>query len=256
MNATLAEKAMATLDEDLKTNRDLVNDAGTVISKCKKDLAEMEKASPMVLIVSSKKLGHQRYHGGDYNGKSILEIVRNSKQVCGKIQTLLLEGGKSGARKYRIMQKVQGFEKILGCMDAAFSKFAINEPTEDEMMLAREACAAVNYEWRKEGYKMTLKAHICEDHLAGINKDCGGLGGMDESFVEQYHQVGTRADERTCNVPDIECSSMCALKHEAIVANPQVRAKFAEVKNNECKKEVHGRVYRYRASQIGTGEVG
>jgi hypothetical protein len=38
------------------------------------------------------------------------------------------------------------------------------------------------------------------------------------------------------NVPDIERSSMCALKHEAIAANPQVRAKLAEVNNNARRK--------------------
>jgi hypothetical protein len=83
----------------------------------------------------------------------ILEIVQNAKQVCGKIQNLTLMGSKtSGASKERIMLKVQGFEQILGCMDAAFSKFAIIEPTEDEMMLARETCATMICEWREQGY--------------------------------------------------------------------------------------------------------
>jgi hypothetical protein len=142
-------------------------------------------------------------------------------------------------------------------MDADFSKFAIIDPTEDEMMLARELCVAMMCEWRKQGYKMTLKAHICEDHLADINEYCGGLGGMDESFVEQYHQVGTLADYRTCNVPDIERSSMCALKHEAIAANPQVRAKIAEVNNNARRnfKDVCTDTGRHRLVQAKMDKV-
>jgi hypothetical protein len=67
MNITLAEKAKATLDEDLKTNIDLVKNAGTAISKYKKDLTEMEKArgttrKSLTNCVECifKKLGHQR----------------------------------------------------------------------------------------------------------------------------------------------------------------------------------------------------
>jgi hypothetical protein len=81
MNVKLADKAMANLDEDLKTNEDLFNNAGTEISKCKKYLAEMEKAHGTTreslangVECIFKKIGASKeaYHGGEYNGKSIL----------------------------------------------------------------------------------------------------------------------------------------------------------------------------------------
>jgi hypothetical protein len=83
---------------------------------------------------------------------------------------------------------------------------------------------------------MTLKAHICEDHLCDSNETCGGLGCMDESFVEHYHQVAGRASERTCNVSDLERQSMCASKFEAIAADRDVSSRVLEVDNNTKRK--------------------
>jgi hypothetical protein len=110
-------------------------------------------------------------------------------------------------------------------------------PKDEEMPQAREACGAMMREWREQGLKMTLKAHICEDHLCDINKSCWGIGGMvDESFVDHYHQVAGRASERICNVPDIDRQSVCALKFEVIVADRDVSSKVTEVNTNAKRK--------------------
>jgi hypothetical protein len=86
---------------------------------------------------------------------------------------------------------------------------------------------------------MTLKVHICEDHLCDINESCGGIGGMDESCVDHYHQVAGRASERPCNVPDIERQSVCALKFEATAADRDVSSKVIEV-NDNAKRMIKG----------------
>jgi hypothetical protein len=99
---------------------------------------------------------------------------------------------------------VDGLERVLGCIAKTFSKLAIINPSVSEMLQARKACNAMMREWIKQSFWMTLKAHICKDHLCDWNEACGGLGGMDESFVEHYHQVAGCASERTCNVPDLE----------------------------------------------------
>jgi hypothetical protein len=72
-------------------------------------------------------------------------------------------------------------------------------------------------------------AHICEHHLCGINESCGGIGGMDESFVEHYHQVAHRAHQRFINVSDKERKAVCAVKHETIATDKDVSAHFVKV---------------------------
>jgi hypothetical protein len=78
---------------------------------------------------------------------------------------------------------VDGLERVLSCIDETFSKLVIINPSVEEILQAREACNAMMREWRKQGFRMTIKARICEDHLCDWNESYGGLGGMDESFI-------------------------------------------------------------------------
>jgi hypothetical protein len=125
---------------------------------------------------------------------------------------------------------------VLGCIDDCFSKLGINNPTEEEMFQACEACGGMIREWRSQGFKMPPKAHICEDHRCDLNEACVGVGGMDDFFVEHHHQISGRATERTYNVPDIECQSMSALKFEALFSDKALKAKVIQVNNNANRK--------------------
>jgi hypothetical protein len=108
------------------------------------------------------------------------------------------------------------------------------------MFQARKACGSMIHEWRSQCFKMPLKAHVCEDHMCDHmcdhNEACGGLGGMDESFIEHHHQIDGRATERTCNVPHIEPQIMSALKFEALSADKAVEEKVFQVDSNAKRK--------------------
>jgi hypothetical protein len=61
----------------------------------------------------------EEYHGGDYNGNSCREIVANSEAICEKVVgELVLKQKTDGASEERIGKKVNGYERILGTIDA------------------------------------------------------------------------------------------------------------------------------------------
>jgi hypothetical protein len=86
-------------------------------------------------------------------------------------------------------------------------------------------------EWRRQVYKLPLKAHICEHHFCDFSESCGDLGDFDEEFVEQYHQKGKTSDARF-KTPGMEKKSLCVLKHEAISSEKEVMTKMLDVNTN------------------------
>jgi hypothetical protein len=104
-------------------------------------------------------------------------------------------------------------------------------PTDEEHAHSRTACDEMMMEWRRQGYKIQLKAHICEHHFCDFSEGCGGIGDFDEEFVEQYHQKGKTADARF-KTPDMEKNSLCVLKHESISSDKEVMTQMIDVNTN------------------------
>jgi hypothetical protein len=152
---------------------------------------------------------------------------------------LLLKQKADGTSEERIQYKVDGYERILGIIDACFSDFAQIAPTDEEMLFACEACDAMMHEWRAQYFKIPRKAHICECRLSAINEDCGGIGRMDESFVERYYHFFHRAHQRLINIPDRERNALCPLRHEAIATDIYVSAHLLQA-NKSAR-----RVFKY-----------
>jgi hypothetical protein len=184
-----------TVDKEMKSHVQFVSDAvEELMARIEKELADMAKArgstkesiaNGIEAILKIFGASKESYHGGDYNGGPICLIVRYAKEIGELILALLWERSTSNvASEECIREKVDGLEHVLGCIDATVSKLAIINPIVEEMLQAQEACNAMMRAWRKQGFRMTLKAHICEDDLWDWNEACGGLGRMDESFVE------------------------------------------------------------------------
>jgi hypothetical protein len=112
----------------------------------------------------------EAYHRGDCHKVSVLRFVQNAKEIYQQIMTLLLGKSNKNGVECEPIHKVNGFERVLGCSDACFAKFAIIIPTDEEMFQAREACGAMIREWRSQGFKMPIKAHICEDHMCDFEE--------------------------------------------------------------------------------------
>jgi hypothetical protein len=73
-----------------------------------------------------------------------------AKEIGELILALLLERSNTGcASEEHIRENAKGLERVLGCIDASFSKLAISNPTVEEMLHAREVCNAIMREWRK-----------------------------------------------------------------------------------------------------------
>jgi predicted small secreted protein len=73
---------------DQKTNHDLVKEANIEMAKFKKILSKTKKARGMTrnslinrieLVSKAFNASKEVYHGGDYNGKSVLKVIAHAK---------------------------------------------------------------------------------------------------------------------------------------------------------------------------------
>jgi hypothetical protein len=141
--------------------------------------------------------------------------------------------------------------------------------TDEEHARSGTACDEMMIEWRRQGYKIPLKAHICEHHFCehhfcDFSESCGGLGDFDKEFVEQYHQKGKTADAMF-KTPDMKKKSFCVLKHEAISSKKDAMTKMLDVNTNskrnlnkrpaaEVRLQERKRVEMERRDKHGKGE--
>jgi hypothetical protein len=71
-------------------------------------------------------------------------------------------------------------------------------PIDEEHARSRKACNEMMIEWRRQGYNIPLKAHICEHHFCDFSENCGGLEDSDEKIVEQ--SIPSERENSRCKV--------------------------------------------------------
>jgi hypothetical protein len=178
----------------------------------------------------------EAYHGGDFNGVSCRNLVRNIQDIIKEVEVVVLREKANDVPVEEAKKKLDDFLQLCGMIDSVFASLSIIDPTEVEISDAERKVITLMKLWRAQGHSMTLKAHILEHHMIQKMRYLMGLGDKDESYVELLHQIcGT-------NETRLRCVVNFNQKHDSIIRSvklgqhPEVVKRKEQVRVNNMRK--------------------
>jgi hypothetical protein len=73
------------------------------------------------------------YHGGDFNGVSCRNLVRNIQDIIKDVELVVLREKADEVPVEEAKQKLDDFIQLCGMIDAAFATLSVIDPTEVEL---------------------------------------------------------------------------------------------------------------------------
>ena len=153
-------------------------------------------------ILEFHNIQRAAYHGGDLTGGCVKNLMSHSKEIMDKV-SVLLKQNKSPLCTMSdndIDELCNNSCTLLILWDGAMAVLHTEFPREEDCDKAQQFIDAALELTRKMNMTVTPKSHGGEAHLVKqMRATKGGLFEHDESWGEQYHQVGHHFDMRLRN---------------------------------------------------------
>lgn len=156
------------------------------------------------LILQKFGIVRAAYHGGDLNGGGIKIFMGSAHEIMKEVKEYLLKTKSRSCEKSDedIAHLCDEVTTLLTLWDGALSCLHQEDPEEKHCLKAQRFIDQVLSKMRELEFSVTVKGHGSESHIVDqmrATAKYGGLCDFDESWGEQYHQVGYRFDMRLRN---------------------------------------------------------
>ena len=201
-----AEWVLLELQHKLYTNpvKELAVELSTVKERIKQMRADRKTEEGSMYTAFDKilvkyKVERSAYHAGQINGVGIKLIMENAEGIMGDVYELMLRFHNMESTK--TVTDLNAFctdvKLFFGLWDDAFAAIHVHDPSPSECNRAQVSIDAAMRQMRRMGMSITPKAHGMEDHVVNqMRRIRGGIMRMIEHWVERYHQIGYKYDDK------------------------------------------------------------
>lgn len=193
------------------------------------------------------------YHGGDLTGVCVKSLMTNAQEIMSSIATLLIEhrSEECTMTPSEISALCGNCSRLLTLWDGVLHCLHVINPKESDYNEAQKFIDKALELTRTMGMRVIPKYHGTEAHLVKQMREVeGGLFEFDESWTEQYHQVGYQFDTKNRNKGSEERRANVLAAENRRVHLPETQAelkkldgrkrgkrKATKLKEEELKKE-------------------
>ena len=165
------------------------------------------------------------YHSGQINGVGIKLLMDNAGSIMAEVEQIMLDmlPSNESPTAEKVKKTCTALKHFFILWDDSFSAVHKADPTEQDCLDAQEKIDRAMKQMRSMGMAVTPKAHGMEDHVVNqMRSTPGGIVRMIEHWVERYHQVGFRYDDKWQNLKGEERKAKVRSHREHIAANADV----------------------------------
>jgi hypothetical protein len=186
------------------------------------------------------------HHGGDLTGPSVRNLMSKADAIFGGIKEFLLAEAVNsetlGAQAEEIINRCDCTATCLILFDGLISQIyktseQVEADLEGTLAQTRDFSKKALSSWRSLGLSVTLKAHVCEDHICKQMQDLKGIGDYNEEFVERLHQEGVRTNRRVQTMRDRTMKYEHVARWQEATQNPKVAEIQSLVDRKRKRKE-------------------
>lgn len=134
---------------------------------------------------------YSSYHGGDFEGPSLRELMAKGNVIFEDIKQHLLSLNLTKVSSEDISEVCYTHAKMMGLLNGIFSIcHTLDNNYSDEIVQK-----LLNYNetlmlfWKKMQFSFTPKIYLLLDHMADEVVKLQGSGDLDESYIERWHQI-------------------------------------------------------------------
>jgi hypothetical protein len=225
------------LTKEISNKRASIKNAKTKEVEVKKVLGKQSTSETLIRklekVFEHHCISKPYYHGGKYNGKSMVNFMSNSGRIMDDIKEALLQidQGSRYCDDEEIVSFTEKYQYILQVFDGIFSKcrIASSHIKENDIIELQNFVMEAMRLWRGLQLNITPKAHAVDDHLCDQIRIHNGIGDLTEDFMEQSHRTGIRHNQRSQSMKDNSKSAKWHVRWEEKETNPAVVEKINEV---------------------------
>ena len=195
-------------------------------------------------ILATYGVSNAKYHGGTYEGVTLLKLMNDLDDIFDEIQIYLINELQRDATgmictKEEIKEVCGHYKELLGLVDGTFSilRTKSDDIQEHHYQLADRFITALLEKWRAFGFRVTPKLHSIEDHGVPDMMFFEGIGDYGEDFIERAHQDTAKEKQLAGRLKDRTKRVTCLETRKAIFSNPAVQAAKKEVKEKSIKRK-------------------
>ena len=184
-----------------------------------------------------------KYHGGTYEGVTLLKLMRKLDDVfCDIVRYLKDELEKDATYMMCTTEEIEEvcghYKELLGLINGTFTMLRIksDDIKDEDYDIAERFVRALLQKCRAFGFSVTPKMHSIEDHAIAMMRFLKGLGDFCKDFIEQAHQDTAWESKLTNRLANKQKASDCIASREALKENPDVVAAMEKVKNACSRK--------------------
>ena len=146
------------------------------------------------------------YHGGDLDGKNVIQLFNVNEDLFQDIRTSLKEvTSDKRCSDAEIDDMVKKYIEIMTLFDYLFSiaRTPNGQVTEEILSTAQKIVDVLRVKWLDLRLTKGMpKVHALFTHLIPQMRNLNGIGDWLEDFVEQGHQTGVKEEYRTHQMRD------------------------------------------------------
>ena len=167
------------------------------------------------------------YHGGQINGVGIKQLMDHAESIMADIEKVLVEALRrrhdAAVTEEEVKRKCKAVKHFFALWDDAFAAVHLPDPAVQDCNDAQEKINRAMKQMRSMEMSITPKAHGMEDHVVNqMRKIPGGIVRMIEHWVERYHQVGFKYDDKWRRLRGEKRKAEIRSTREHIAANVHV----------------------------------
>jgi len=173
------------------------------------------------------------YHGGDLTGGCVKNLMMCANEIMSEVAVLLIENKSSECTKTPadISKLCDDVARVLILWDGALAELHTKDPKEKDFVKAQGFMNKALKVMRSLELSITVKGHGGEVHLVDQMRSVkGGLFEFDESWTEQYHQVGYDFDMRLRNMGSEKRKAGVRAANERRTSRPEAQAAMKKLK--------------------------
>ena len=198
------EKEKLEMAAKLKSKREQKSKKSKIIEDCKRERKTDSDSlySAIDKILQDYGILRAAYHGGDLTGGCVKKLMANAEIIMERVEALLIENKDNECTldNAQIHTLCNNSAQVLSLWDGALAEMHTNYPLEENCRKTQQYIDKAMKVSREMEMSVIVKEHGTEKHIVSQMRNTrGGLFEFDESWGEQYHQVGHSFDVRLNN---------------------------------------------------------